>query len=160
MRTAKHIKDPEEAVRIADKAISLIVDHPKNLSIIKNANKDYIRSFIREVAEGKIEDYFVIGFFDDDELVGACLLSIGNPWYDPTLRIINEEFTVSFKRGAGIARSLSKLLKGALDNDLADFVQTGSVNDWCAPMLKNTYKGEGFHIYNQYYLSKEDLKDG
>lgn len=157
MKTSRLITDLDVAREAIDKAMALIVDNPSNLKIIKDADKDYIRRFIFDVVSDKIEEYVLVGFYDDEELVGACLLSCGNPWYDPNLRIINEEFTVSFKRGAGIARRLSELLKHFLEEGVADFVQTGSVNDWCAPMLKNTYKKEGFHIYNQYYLSKEDL---
>ena len=165
MNTIKRIKDPKVAAEIVEKALNLIVDNPNNLSIIKNANKDYIRNFIQNVVTGKITEYFLIGFYDNydeenEELVGACLLSTGNPWYDPNLLIVNEEFTVSFKKGAGIARRLSEYLKDILNySDDVSFVQTGSVNDWCAPMLRNSYKKAGFHIYNQYYLSKEDLNE-
>lgn len=157
MKSIKIINDPDIALKIADKAIELIVYNPKNISVITNADTDYIKGFIKAVALGHIEEYFIIGFLDDDEIVGACLLSQGNPWYDPNLVILNEEFTVSFKKGAGIARRLSEYLKEQLKEGNADFIQTGSVNDWCAPMLKNSYKKAGFHIYNQYYLSKEDL---
>lgn len=157
MKNIKVINDPNTALTIADKAIELIVDNPKNISVIRNADKDYIRNFVMAVSVGEIPEYIIIGFYDDEELVGACLLSQGNPWYDPNIRILNEEFTISFKRGAGIARRLAAMMTEYLKQGHAEFVQTGSVNDWCAPMLKNSYKKAGFHIYNQYYLSKEDL---
>lgn len=62
MNTIKRIKDPKVAAEIVEKALNLIVDNPKNLSIIKNANKDYIRNFIQNVVTGKITEYFLIGF--------------------------------------------------------------------------------------------------
>lgn len=92
MKTIAIINDPNTALTIADKAIELIVDNPKNISVIRNADKDYIRNFVRAVSVGDVPEYIIIGFYDDEELVGACLLSQGNPWYDPNIRILNDIF--------------------------------------------------------------------
>lgn len=156
MQTVKIVRDPKQALFIANKAIDLIVNHEGNSPVVTGADPDYIRKFIVKEAIDEDSDYYVIGFYDDDELVGACLLVRGSPWYNPNLNLIDECFTISFKRGAGIAHRLSKFLKEQLKEGF-DYVQTGSFNPWCAALLKNAYKKEGFHIYNQYFLSKEDI---
>lgn len=156
----KPIVDLKTAMEALDKCMESIIDNPNNLSFIRNLDKDYIRSFVKDVVLNNNQyDYRIIGFYSQsaDELVGCCLLSYGYPWYSDKQRILNEEWTVSFKRGAGIARALSDYLIDCLKNDECDYIQTGSVNDWCAPMLKNSYVSKGFRIYNCYYLSKEDI---
>lgn len=159
MKTIKVITDQEEALEIANKAIDLIVNRKDNSPVVTGADPSYIREFIvNEISKYPYSEFRLLGFYDDnDELEGACLLTEGTPWYNPNLKIMDECFTIAFKRGAGIARGVSQFLKTALRCGDADYVQTGSFNPWCAPMLKNTYTQEGFHIYNQYYLSKEDL---
>lgn len=159
MKTIKVVTDKDEALLITNKALGLIVGHKDNSPVVTGADPSYIRKFIvDEVGNYPYSEFRLLGFYGDNgELEGACLITEGSPWYNPNLKIIDECFTVSFKRGAGIARRLSEYLKTALESGDADYVQTGSFNPWCAPMLKNTYTQEGFHIYNQYYLSKEDL---
>ena len=155
----KIITDPNLALEIADKALSKVYTKNNNIALFKDINPEYIKKFSYNVATNAkgFEDYHIVGFYDDDELVGAMLFSEGAPWYNPNCVVFNEEFTVSFKEGSGIARRVADFLKKCLMNGLCTFIQTGSINDWCAPILYNTYTKLGFHTYNQYYLSKKDI---
>lgn len=155
----REFKNEEELMSCLDIVVNSIIKNAKNINVIKNISPSHCKTLCKMIFNKQIEDYYLYCFADKetDEPVGACLLSYGSPWYDPCLLIANEEFIVSFKRGAGVARDLAEFLKGELKKGKVDFIQTGSVNDWCSKMLYNTYTKAGFHLYNNYYMSKEDL---
>ena len=48
----KPIVDLKTAMEALDKCMESIIDNPNNLSFIRNLDKDYIRSFVKDVTLG------------------------------------------------------------------------------------------------------------
>lgn len=60
----KPIVDLKTAMEALDKCMESIIDNPNNLSFIRNLDKDYIRSFVKDVVLNNNQyDYRIIGFY-------------------------------------------------------------------------------------------------
>lgn len=147
---------PKEVNEVLDKGFKSIIDNPKSIELFKNADKEYIKKFIRAIAKGELSDYFLMCFKDstDNHIVGACLMSCGNPWYNPKLLVANEECTISFERGYGITRKIAEELLNVLNKGIADVVMASSANDCVAKLIENTYTKYNFKQYKTYYKTK------
>ena len=152
------VDDYETAKEIFDRALSLFKDNPDSLPVFKDASEEDILDVLYDAIE-KASNYFIFAFYDTetDELVGACLLSTGHPWYNKSLYVLEEECTVSFKKGYGISYKVAHLLKKFLKNDDVDIVQAASAQEWSSKIIENSYTKEGFKNYNTYYLTKYDI---
>ena len=141
---------------IFNKGIELIKDNPDSLPFVtKYSNKVIIYEFLRNVVlYGEDNDYFLLSCFDkNDELVGASLVSWGSPWYAPTsISVINEECTVAFKRGVGLARALAYVLEKTAKDRGFKLVMFSNANLPNKKMLENTFeKHLGYSSYKTFY---------
>lgn len=98
--------------------------------------------------------YSVVLYYEDtkDWPVGVLLFSKGSPWYSDAL-VYNEECSVAFKRGLGLATANYLTLKYLMPKK-ADLIQLSCANPPCAKMLENTYSRLGMNHYKTFY---EDL---
>ena len=141
---------------IFNKGIELIKDNPDSLPFVtKYSNKGIIYEFLRNVVLYVEDDgYFLLSCFDkNDELVGASLVSWGSPWYAPTsISVINEECTVAFKRGVGLARALAYVLEKTAKEKGFKLVMFSNANLPNRKMLENTFeKHLGYSSYKTFY---------
>ena len=152
------ITDYGTAREIFDRALSVFKDNPDSLPVFKDASEEDVLNVLYEATE-ESSNYFLFAFYDkeNEEIVGACLLSTGHPWYNKDLFVLEEECTVSFKKGYGISTSIARILKKFLKNDDVDIVQAASAQEWCSKIIENSYTKEGFKKYNTYYLTKYDI---
>lgn len=156
---SKAVKDMETAREIFEKSLSLFKDNPDSLPVFKNASESDILDTLYGASNPDWDsDYILVGFYDKEtsELVGACLFSMGHPWYNKSLCVLEEECTVSFKKGYGISAKVAYLLKKTLKDGDVDIIQAASAQEWCSKIVENSYTKEGFKKYNTYYLTKYD----
>ena len=149
------ICDDTEVDEVISKGIDIICNNPDSIEPFKNADKDHIKYFLKSVVKGEQEDYFLVVFKDlkDHHLVGTCLFSSGSPWYNPNIIAVNEECTVAFEKGYGIARAVAEELEFLLTIGF-DIVQASSANECVAKLIENTYNKYGFKQYKTYYKTK------
>ena len=153
-------KDFDILDTIFKKGVELIKDNPDSLSFVtKYSDKETIYNFLRNVVQyGKDSGYFLLSCFDqNNELVGASLVSWGSPWYAPTSVIVfNEECTVAFKRGVGLSRALGHFLEGFAKDRKAKLVMFSNANLPSRKMLENTFeKHLGYSSYKTFYKEIE-----
>lgn len=157
----KIVRDYGTAREIFEKSLILFKDNPESIPIFKNASdKDLIDTLYEAVDEKS--NYLLTGLYDreTDELVGACLFSMGHPWYNKSLYVLEEECTVSFKKGYGVSAKVAYVLKTLLKAGDVDIIQAASAQEWCSKLVENAYTKEGFKKYNTYYLTKYDNING
>lgn len=141
---------------IFDKGIELIKYNPNSLPFVsKYSNKDIVYDFLKQIVLSEDNSgYCVLSCYDKDmELVGASLVSWGSPWYAPTsIQVINEECTVAFKRGVGLARALAHVLEKTAKDKGFKLVMFSNANLPDRKMLENTYeKHLGYSSYKTFY---------
>lgn len=152
------VRDFKTAKEIYDKAVSLFKDNPDSLPVFRKISEEDVLSVLKDALEYD-STYLLVAFYDKetDELVGACLFSMGHPWYNKSLYVLEEECTVSFKKGYGISSKVACLLKKFLKDDDVDIIQASSAQEWCSKIVENSYIKEGFKKYNTYYLTRYDI---
>lgn len=139
------VKYIEEAMVIAEEACKVIANNPNSLGIYQCTDLWYMKEFLRNVVLaglGKLEahefrDYSLVKVEEKltGKLKGAALISFGSPWYNPNIKVVNEECTVSFNKGFGIARALSAYMESLG----CDVVVTSASNTPYIKTLENTY---------------------
>lgn len=141
----------DTALVIFKKAKEIIADNPKSISLFKNVDEEYLKHFIEGIVKGQITSYYIVSFTDyKGDIVGACLLSKGSPWYNNKITVVSEEVTVAFQEGVGIARAVAKYLESIL-GDEADVVMASSANKPVAKLIENTYAKLGYKTFKNYY---------
>lgn len=150
----------KEDIKILDiifnKGVELIKDNPNSLAFVtKYSDKETIYKFLRNVVfYGEDNGYSLLSCYDqNEELVGASLVSWGSPWYAPTgVLVINEECTVAFKRGVGLARALANVLEKVAKDKGFKLVMFSNANLPNKKMLENTFeKHLGYSSYKTFY---------
>ena len=150
---AEEVTSLEVAKKLYNKTIPIIVDNPKSILLFREVDKEYLWEFTKTVVSGKEPSYFLVSYVNEEgEYVGVSLFSKGNPWYNLKKTVISEELTVSFKRGFGITRAVSKYLESCL-GDTADIIMASSANTYCAKLIENTYSKFGYTSFKNYYKS-------
>lgn len=149
-------KDFDILDTIFKKGLELIKYNPESLHFVtKYSNKETIYEFLKDVVSyGESNGYGVFGCFDqNNELVGASLVSWGSPWYAPTSIIVfNEECTVAFKRGVGLSRALAYFLEKLAKEKGSKLVMFSNANLPNRKMLENTFeKHLGYSSYKTFY---------
>lgn len=145
---------------IFNKGIKLLKYNKDSLNFIrKYTDKDTTYNFLYNVVyqyDPDYKDYSLIAVFDSEtmELLGASLVSRGRPWYAPKgIHVYNEECTVAFKKGVGLARILSFTFEtiSSKDND-CKLIMFSNANLPNQKMLENTYeKHLGYSSYKTFY---------
>lgn len=135
----------EEAVFIAEEACKVIAKNPDSLGIFQCTDLWYMKEFLSNVVLAnndrleahEFRDYSLVKVVEEEtgKLKGAALISFGSPWYNPNIKVVNEECTVSFNKGFGIARVLSAYME-SLGYDV---VVTSASNTPYLKTLENTY---------------------
>ena len=153
-------KDFETLDFIFNKGIELIKNNPNSLAFVtKYSDKETIYKFLRNVVSYEEDNgYRLLSCFNkEDELVGASLVSWGSPWYAPTgVLVINEECTVAFKRGVGLARALAYVLEKVAKDEGFKLVMFSNANLPNKKMLENTFeKHLGYSSYKTFYKEIE-----
>lgn len=154
------VTDPKEAEVLYDKAEE-IYNAQNTMPLFKNADfKEIKRFLVEDCTKGK-EGYYFLVFKDaeTEEPVGIAVVSIGCPWYNPKILVVNEELTVAFTPGYGIARNLSAYLKFLVDQGKVDVAQAGNVQERSSKVVENTYKKAGYKSYSNFYYISEDLEE-
>lgn len=145
---------------IFNKGIKLLKYNKDSLKFIrKYSDKDTAYSFLYNVVYKyypEFKDYALIVVFDSEtmELLGASLVSRGRPWYAPEgIHVYNEECTVSFKKGVGLARILSYTFEVLASKDKdCRLIMFSNANLPNQKMLENTYeKHLGYSSYKTFY---------
>lgn len=147
------LAQPSEVDEIVSKGLDSISNNPDSIELFKEVDKKTITEFLQRVIYGLEDDYLLMTFKDstDNHIVGVCLFSRGSPWYNPWLRVFNEECTIAFESGYGITRKVAEFLEKLLKDGFTDVVQTSSANDCVAKLIENTYTKYGFKQYKSYY---------
>lgn len=142
---------------IFNKGIKLLKYNKDSLRFIrKYVDPKEVYSFLYNVIIQTYKDYDLIVVFDNktNELLGVSLVSRGRPWYAPKgIHVYNEECTVSFKKGVGLARILSFTFEtiSSKDND-CKLIMFSNANLPNQKMLENTYeKHLGYSSYKTFY---------
>lgn len=155
------LNDKEDIVyldEIFNKGIKLLKYNKDSLRFIRkyiDPRESY--SFLYNVIIQAYKDYALIVVFDNEtnELLGVSLVSKGRPWYAPkSLLVYNEEFTVSFKKGVGLARILSFIFENVLAKENKDckLIMFSNANLPNKKMLENTYeKRLNYSSYKTFY---------
>lgn len=143
---------------IFNKGIKLLKYNKDSLRFIrKYIDPKEVYSFLYNVIIQTYKDYALIVVFDNEtnELLGVSLVSKGRPWYAPkSLLVYNEEFTVSFKKGVGLARILSFTFENVLAKENKDckLIMFSNANLPNKKMLENTYeKRLNYSSYKTFY---------
>lgn len=136
---------------LVQKVIKSFRDTEGSLDFTVNADPKYMESFVRYVVDNPDCGYFIVAFYEEDELIGACLLSEGSTWYDPKRTFLNEECTVSFKKGFGFARRVVEMMEDLAKERGHKLIVTSTANPPVAKLLENTYTKKGFSSYKTFY---------
>lgn len=146
---------------IAYKGIKLLKYNEGSLRFIrKYIDTEETYEFLYNVvlcSDPSYSDFSLIAVFDNEtmELLGASLVSKGRPWYAPkNLIVYNEECTVSFKKGVGLARILSFVFENVLAKENKDckLIMFSNANLPNQKMLENTYERHlNYSTYKTFY---------
>lgn len=136
---------------LVNKALKSFKDTKGSLDFTVNIDPSYMERFVRYLIDNPDCGYFIVAFYEEDELIGVCLLSEGSTWYDPKRTFLNEECTVSFKKGFGFARHVVDMMETLAKERGHKFIVTSTANPPVAKMLENTYTKKGFSYYKTFY---------
>lgn len=142
---------------IIKKTVVIIRDNPESLPFIrKYADVNKVQEFLMDIINHKIGGFSILVFYDKElTLSGASLVARGSPWYaSDDVQVLNEECTVSFNKGLGLARALVYSLELVASKicKTVRLIQFSNANTPCAKMLENTYKNRlGMSSYGTFY---------
>lgn len=132
-----------------------------SMSLFDMIDYDCVLQQITEEMLSGAKGYYFLVFKDAEtkEPVGCAIVSIGNPWFNPKITVVNEEVTIAFKKGYGIARNLGAYMQFLVDNGKADMVVSGNAQKKSSKFVENSYKKLGYDSHEVFYYVAEDIKD-
>lgn len=154
------VRDSGDVDFIMDRIEEIFKDE-KSIGQFQNADYDHVREFFHKIADKKVDtDWCLCAFRDtkDKHIVGAVLFSFGSPWYNPNVRAICEELTVSFEKGYGIARAVASYMAYYVYMGYASVATGAAAQEYCQKEIANSYKKFDYHSYPSFYLTKEDIQ--
>lgn len=141
----------EELCKLYVGCIQRIRDNKDSIPPFRDVDDEYVYKFLENTNRGVNDDFFIVAFYEDKELVGGALFSIGNPWYNPGVSVLNEECTIALGRGHGICRRVAEFMEYLMETEGYDIIQASNANTPVAKYIENTYKGRDYKTFNTFY---------
>lgn len=131
--------------------VQQIRDNKKSIPPFRDVDEDYVHRFLENTNRGLNDDFFIVAFYENNELVGGALFSQGNPWYNPGVSVLNEECTISLGRGHGICRRIAEFMEYSMTTGGYDIIQASNANTPVASYIRNAYEKRGYQTYSTFY---------
>lgn len=126
-------------------------------TFITTFNKYYNKEFIHldnlpSTCKDRVKDNTVIGFYNyNNLLVGLSTFNIGSPWYNPSLRVIEEIFSLSLYRGTGLINCLTYAMATIGKLNKCNVIVLANGSPLFGKLYSNTMNNKKWSSYNTYY---------